>query len=100
MLGLSQIRSFISSNCDDQTSIGCGDFDSSEKCTQSCLEEVSTATCNDFNTKVDKCNGVKTKEINMEYDKCFNSLRSLFIMAKCDTIKNKYVPLGLGQFSI
>ena len=54
--------------------------------------------CNQFNTKVDKCNGIKTKEINMKYEKCFNKAKQDFIMEKCDTIKNKYVPLGLGRF--
>ena len=34
----------------------------------------------------------------MEYDKCFNKVRQDFIMEKCETIKSKYVPLGLGQF--
>ena len=68
-------------------------------CTQKCLEDVSTEICNQFNAKVDKCNEVKLKEINMEYDKCFNDFRRDFIVDKCDTIKNKYVPLGLGEFS-
>ena len=34
----------------------------------------------------------------MEYDKCFNEAKRDFIMDKCDIIKSKYVPLGLGQF--
>ena len=48
---------------------------------------------------MDKCNGVKLKEIDMEYDKCVNDFKRDFIIEKCDTIKSKYVPLGLGLFS-
>ena len=38
------------------------------------------------------------KEINMQYDKCFDEVKRDFIRTKCDTIKSKYVPLGLGWF--
>ena len=66
------------------------------ECTQSCLAKVSTKTCNQFNIKVDRCNDVKIKEIDMEYDDCFKEVRQNFIHEKCETIKSKYVPLGLG----
>ena len=90
------MRSYIKSNCD--ASFGCDDFNSSKQCTQKLLEKVSTAICNDFNTKVDRCNYAKTKDLNTEYDKCFNDAKRDFIMDNCDIIKEKYVPLGLGQF--
>ena len=90
------MRSFVQSNCNEKRSIGCDDLISSTKCTQKCLEDVSTELCNQFNAKVDKCNGVKLKEIDMEYDRCVNDFKRDFIMEKCDTIKSKYVPLGLG----
>ena len=93
-----KISSFINSNCNDEVSIGCDNLSSSAKCTQTCLENVSTKLCHQYNRKVDKCNGVKIKEINMNYEQCVKKAKRDFIMAKCDTIKNKYVPLGLGRF--
>ena len=94
-----KLRSFIKSSCNDLVSIGCDDLTSSVKCTQDHLQKVSTDLCNEFNTKVDKCNSVKKKEINMQYDKCIDEVKRDFIIAKCDTIKSKYVPLGLVWFS-
>ena len=35
----------------------------------------------------------------MKFNKCFDKAKQDFIRAKCDTIKEKYVPLGLGWFS-
>lgn len=61
------------------------------------MENVSTKTCEEFNTHVNKCNGIKTKEMNMQFDKCFNKAKQDFIRAKCETIKKKYVPLGLDH---
>lgn len=66
------IRRFISSACEPKLDIGCKNNTKNE-CTQICNENTSIETCQEYNTKAEKCNEGIIMKMNAEIESCFQA---------------------------
>ena len=82
-------------SCERSVALGCRS--NQADCIQECNEKTSVETCEQYNTKAEKCNeGVLTK-MNAELESCFVNQRRIALNSLCSDIKKIYVPLGLDH---
>ena len=71
-------RSFITSPCELKIDIGCNNKTKNE-CTQTCNEKTSIETCQEYNTKAEKCNEGILMKMNAEIEGCVQAKIQIFV---------------------